>query len=162
MKKFVIQIILLLTVIGAGIFLFNPSTGKTPEIPFLPQPPKTAQLQINGNSIKVEVADTAQKRSKGLAGKSELSENEGMLFVFDRLDKYVFWMKGLSFPLDFVWIKDTQVVDILENIPPPSPGQSDDSLPVYSSKVDFNKVLEIKAGTVKRLNIKAGDTINLI
>ncbi len=163
MKKFAIQSMLLLLVITGALFLFQSggTTGRL-DIPFIPQSPTFANLRINNTTLKVEVADTATKRSKGLGGRDSFAENEGMLFVFDRTDKYPFWMKGLKFPLDFVWIKDEQVVDILENIPPPSPGQPDDSLPIYSSRVEVEKVLEMNAGSVRRFNIKVGDTVSLI
>lgn len=162
MKKFTIQTIFLLLVIGAGIFFFSPGGSSSKiELPFLPQQPKFSNLEINGSTIKVEVADTAAKRSKGLGGRMSLGENEGMLFVFEKADKYPFWMKGLKFPLDFVWIADDKVVDILENVTPPPPGQTDSSLPIYSSKVDADKVLEVNGGVVTKLNIKVGDTVKI-
>ena len=162
MKKFVVQSILLILVIGLALVLFNPGKpGQTPELPFLPQKGKFISLQINGKVIKVEVADTAEKRKKGLAGRESLAENEGMLFIFEREERYPFWMKGLKFPLDFVWIKDNEVVDILENIPPPAKKQKDSDLPIYSAQTAINRVLELNAGTVQKLNIKVGDTVSL-
>lgn len=131
------------------------------QIPFLPQSTKISDLEINGKIIKVEIVDTDQKRRKGLGGRSSLGENEGMLFVFDRVDKHPFWMKGMQFALDFVWIRDTKVVDILQNISPPSVGQKDADLPIYSANTAVNKVLELAEGSVKRLDIKIGDTITL-
>ncbi len=88
-----------------------------------------------------------------------MASDEGMLFVFPKLDKYPFWMKGLTYPLDFIWIRGDKIVDLLPNIQPPAPGQTDTSLPIYQSKEDIDKVLEVAAGTVQRLNIKVGDTI---
>lgn len=161
MKKFLIQIILLISVIGVGIVFFVPGKNPNLEIPFLPQQAKYNDLQINDTLLKVEVADTAAKRSKGLGGRQSLGENEGMLFVFDRADKYPFWMKGVSFALDFVWIKGDAVVDVLENVPPPVPGQSDAALPIYTAKEEIDKVLELNAGSVKKFNIKAGDKISV-
>jgi len=160
MKKFLSQSILLILVIGLALILFNPAKpGQTPKLPFLPQKPEFVSLQINDKSIKVEVADTQAKRSKGLAVRQSLAEDEGMLFIFDKVDKHPFWMKGLSFSLDFVWIKDEKIVDILENIPPPREGQKDSELPIYSAKEPINKVLELNAGTVKAMDIKIGDSI---
>lgn len=67
MKKFIIQIVLLLLVIGIGIVFFNPVKGSPKfDIPFLPQQPKVASLQINDSNIKVEIADTPTKRSKDI------------------------------------------------------------------------------------------------
>lgn len=161
MKKFVIQSVLLILVIGVALFIFNPMSSKTPDIPFLPQPAKFSTLQINGENIKVEIADTALKRSKGLGGRKSLGENEGMLFIFDKVDKHPFWMKGLTFPLDFIWIRDDAIVDILPNIQPPQKGIPDSSLPIYTSKVAADKVLEVNVGTVQKYDIKVGDLIKL-
>lgn len=164
MKKFLIQTVLLIVLIGGALFFFNQGNSngsKSLDIPFLPQSPKTANLQINNTTLKVEVADTASKRNKGLGGRQSLAENEGMLFVFDKADKHPFWMKGLSFPLDFVWIKDDKVVDVTPNIQPPKKGEPDSALPIYSSKVEVDKVLEVNAGTIQKLNIKEGDTIKV-
>lgn len=162
MKKFTIQILLLLLIIGFGMIFFKLSETGTPNIPFVPQSTKKANLQINNALLKVELADTQEKRSKGLGGRENLASDEGMLFLFDKPDKYAFWMKGLKFPLDFIWIKDDTVVDFLANVPMPAIGQPDQSLPVYSSKVEINKVLEVNAGTIQRLNIKAGDRILIV
>ena len=120
------------------------------------------KLQINDAMLKVEIADTKEKRSKGLAGRQSLATDEGMLFVFPKADKYPFWMKGLSFPIDFVWINGDKVTDILSNVPPPSSGQTDESLAIYSSNQEVDKVLEVSSGTVQRLNIKAGDTVKIL
>ena len=163
MKKFLIQATLLILLIAVVLLLYvSGEKNKGIDLPFLPSRAKFANLQINDNLLKVELADTPTKRSKGLGGRTSLAKEEGMLFIFSRADKYPFWMKGLSFPLDFVWIKDLQVVDILQNIKPPAPGEQDSSLPIYSSKVEIDKVLEVSAGTVDRLHIKVGDTISVI
>ncbi|MBI2599965.1 DUF192 domain-containing protein [Candidatus Daviesbacteria bacterium] len=161
MKKFTVQVLLLLGAIAIGLFLYSPNTLGTIDLPFLPQSPKIANLQINNMILKVEVADTPTKRSKGLGGRTSLPQDQGMLFIFDKADKYPFWMKGLSFPLDFVWIKDDKVVDILPNIPPPVPNQKDTDLPVYSAKVEIDKVLEINGGMAQKLNIQVGDSVKL-
>lgn len=162
MKKFTIQIVLLLLVTGIAIYYFGPIGGSTKrDIPFLPSPTKTSNVVINDVTIKAEIADTDSKRSMGLSGREKLGENEGMLFIFAKSDKHAFWMKGLSFPLDFIWIKDNTIVDILEDIPAPKSGQVDTELSIYSAKVAIDKVLELNGGSVKKFNIKIGDTIKI-
>lgn len=135
--------------------------GKIITIPFVPQPTNIRQVVINDAKIKVEIADTQTKRSQGLGGRESLASDEGMLFIFEKVDKYPFWMKGLKFPLDFVWIKEDKVIDLLTNIPPPQSGQKDETLPIYQPKEPINKVLEVNAGTVDRLKIKVGDTVKI-
>lgn len=160
MKKFLIQTVLLITVIGAALFLFN-SKSALPNLPFLPETTVVKNLQINSATLKVEIADTQAKRSKGLGGRQSIASDEGMLFIFPKVDKYPFWMKGLSFPLDFIWIKGDKVIEILPNIQPPKSGEADASLPIYQSKEEVDKVLEVLGGTIERLNIKVGDTVNI-
>jgi len=40
-------------------------------------------IKINNKEYKVKIADTDEKRRKGLQGVKELPKDEGMLFVFD-------------------------------------------------------------------------------
>lgn len=163
MKKFIAQGVILILVIAISIFFFSPrNPNSTPDIPFLPQQAKYSNIEFNGNVIKAEIADTADKRKLGLGGRQSLAADTGMLFVFDKPDKYPFWMKGIAFPLDFIWIRGDAVFDILSNIQPPMPGQKDDTLAIYSSKEPIDKVLEVNGGTVDRLGIKVGDTIKII
>lgn len=162
MKKFSVQVIALLILIGGSLIFFSPS-GKSPslDIPFLPQKTQISKLEIDGAVLIVEIADTASKRNKGLGNRDSLGQDQGMLFIFDKVDKYNFWMKGLKFPLDFIWIKNGQVVDILQNIQPPAIGQEDKDLPIYTSKEVVDKVLEVNAGVVQKLGIKVGDIIKV-
>lgn len=160
MKKFAFQAIALVIVIAGALFFFISGTQLT-SLPFIPQAPTSRQLLINNARLKVEIADTPDKRSKGLSGRQALASDEGMLFVFPAAGTYPFWMKGLSFPLDFVWIKGDKVIAALPNVQPPAVGQSDASLPIYQSQEPIDKVLELQAGTIQRLNIKAGDTIKI-
>lgn len=157
MKKFLIQLSLLLIVIFLALAIF---TGKIPSIPFLPQLAKFGVIIINEAKLKVEIADTQPKRSKGLGGRTSLAEGEGMLFIFPKEDKYPFWMKGVSFPLDFIWIKGDKVVDLLENVPAAA-GQKDADLPIYVPKEPIDKMLEAPAGTVARLSAKIGDSVKI-
>lgn len=162
MKKFLIQSILLITAIAVGIIFFVPGRSTQQlSIPFLPQTTVTKKLQINNNTLNVEIADTIQKRNKGLGGRQSLASDSGMLFIFDKADTYPFWMKGLIFPLDFIWLREKKVVDLSSNIPAPVPGQKDETLPLISSKVPVDQVLEVNAGTIDRLGIKVGDSIQL-
>ncbi len=162
MKKFLAQSIALLLVIAVLLIFFSPNNSfNRLDLPFLPQKDATSKLEVNGVTFNVEIADTESKRNKGLSNRDSIASDSGMLFVFSKPDKYVFWMKGMKIPLDFIWIKDNKVVDLLSNIQPPKSGEKDESLSVYSSKQEFNKVLEVAAGTISRLNIKVGDIIKM-
>lgn len=135
--------------------------------------PKPSQVQItknlkivdtNGNTkaeLKVEVADTDAKRSKGLGFRDLLASDSGMLFSHSPPSKYIYWMKGMRFPIDFIWILDDVIVDIKPNVPPPIEGQPDETLERYGPITEINKILETNAGFVDKNNIAAGDKIIL-
>ncbi|MBI4100276.1 DUF192 domain-containing protein [Candidatus Microgenomates bacterium] len=122
------------------------------------------QLQIQGKKvitmgkakITVEIADTTEKKVKGLSGRPSLGQNEGMLFVFPQKSAYSFWMKDMKFPLDFIWINGSQVVDITKNVPYP---QDSGQPPLVSPKAVVDKVLEVNAGVADSSGIQIGDTI---
>jgi uncharacterized membrane protein (UPF0127 family) len=120
---------------------------------------KTESLAINDHQFTVEIADTNTKRAKGLSNRQKLAQNEGMLFIFPEADFHTFWMKGMNFPLDFIWINSNKIIDLSENIPNPEEDQHD--LPVYRPKHPVDKVLEVNAGIIRKLNIRVGDIIEI-
>lgn len=121
-------------------------------------------VDASGNikvALDVEIADTNEKRNKGLGYRASLATNSGMLFIHTPTKKYTYWMKGMQFPIDIIWILNDKIVDILPNVPPPIEGQTDETLERYSSTVDINRVLETNAGFVITHDIQAGDRIVL-
>lgn len=155
------QSVLLIAALFAVLFLFQQNTDLT-WIPFVPERPVLKEVQINGVLLKVEMADTQSKRSKGLGGREAMASDEGMLFIFPDIQRRSFWMKDLQFPLDLIWIRGEIIVDIFHNVQPPLPGQEDDSLPIYQSNQEIDKVLEVTGGTAKRLNVKVGDSVKIL
>ncbi len=161
MKKFWIQIIILIAAgLGAIYIGFNsgliekyfPITGNLTQ----------TEIRIGNSTIKIEVADTSAKRSQGLSGRDKLDNGSGMLFVFPEEKKYQFWMKGMKFPLDMIFVKKGVVVDLLSNVPAPKEGQSDQNLPIYSPVAPIDMMLEVNSGFVVQNNIRVGDTVYLL
>lgn len=120
------------------------------------QPPKT-QVQIGDTMIDVEVADDFDKMNLGLGGRDSLDENAGMLFVYESKQPVVFWMKGMRFPLDIIWIADGRVIQINSDVPI-EPEVSDSELKLYTSSQPVEYVLEVNAGFAQRKNINVGDS----
>ena len=108
------------------------------------------RLKIGNVTLDVELADTQNKRQKGLSNRPGLLENSGMLFIFPYPDKHTFWMKDMRFPLDFVWIRNGRIVEITPDISPP------ETL-VPSQLVD--EVLEISAGSANKYGITVGSYV---
>jgi uncharacterized membrane protein (UPF0127 family) len=112
---------------------------------------------IAGVRLSVEVADTPAERGRGLSGREMLPENSGMLFVFDTPGRYGFWMYGMKFPLDIIWIDESlKVVYFVENAQP-----CVNICETYEPPADALYVLEVNAGFVKKYGLKTGDVVEL-
>jgi|SRR3989344_4419366 len=124
--------------------------------PFFSEGVGKETLFIERVPIKVDIADTEEKRILGLGGRSFLPANQGMLFVFDSVASHGIWMKGMQFPIDIVWIgSNLRVVDIMENVQP-------DSFPrIFYPRANARYVLEVNALFVEARDIQKGDTITL-
>lgn len=161
MKKFWIQIgVLLIVVFGALYVSFNqeflssvlPAKGLNSNL-------TQKQIMVGDTVVNIEVADTAAKRAQGLSGRESLASGSGMLFVFESSKKYQFWMKGMKFPLDFVFIREGKVADLIRNVPPPLPNQADSTLNVYEPVAQIDMMLEVNAGFIDANNIKIGNQV---
>lgn len=102
------------------------------------------QTTIHDQFYTVEVADTQRTQARGLGGRASLCESCGMLFLFEQPGARAFWMKGMQFPLDIVWLLDGTVVYIERHV-------SADSELVYRPGVLANQVLEVNAGRMDAL-----------
>lgn len=109
----------------------------------------------------VEEVRTNEEKRKGLAGHKPLSDSRGMLFIMDPNESSAFWMKGMTFPIDIIWIKNNKVIYIVESVPAPKPGQSDGALPIYSPPEKAEYVLEVKAGMVNKYKFFIGQEVKI-
>ena len=118
--------------------------------------PLTTTVTINGTRFTAEVAATAKEKELGLGQRASLKPLHGMLFPFDHVEQFTFWMKGMQFPIDVIWIRDNTVVDISKNVPVTLP---DGRMPSMAPKMPINKVFEVNAGEAEKYNINIGDVV---
>ncbi len=114
---------------------------------------ESPRVLVGEHIFFVEVAVTEATRLQGLAGRAGLKDDEGMYFVFDTPDRYGFWMKGMFFSIDIIWIRGEEIIGFAENLPP----DNSSSPQIYYPPAPVDRVLEVKAGMVQALGIKAGD-----
>ena len=111
-------------------------------------------LRIGKASLVVEIADTRQAQSLGLSNRDFLGNDQGMLFRYSKSAMRSFWMKGMRFPIDVLWILDGAVVGFNENIP----FQSDDGEIVrFASNAPSDAALEVNAGWIAEHGVEIGD-----
>ena len=102
-----------------------------------------AELCVNAARIRVHGSRYAGKKrllrsfaAAGLSGYAGLPEDAGMLFVFPEPIQPTFWMKGMLFAIDIIWIRDGTVVQIHESATPP--GEGFDGRPTPALTVPMN------------------------
>jgi len=105
------------------------------------------------HSFSVEVVDNDADRAKGLMHRRSLPEGTGMLFDFHREQDVSFWMQNTYIPLDMIFIRaDGRIHRIAENTVP-------HSLEQVPSRGPVRGVLEVIAGTSRKLGITPGDRV---
>ena len=98
----------------------------------------------------VEVADTDAERSRGLMFREKMAASAGMLFVYDRPGRAVFWMKNTLIPLDMIFADAAGTVQRVHSNAVPH-----DETPIDGGD-GILAVLEINGGLARRLGIGPG------
>ncbi len=104
------------------------------------------------HSFVTELADTNEAQARGLMFRTELGDDEGMLFPSYTPQARSFWMKNTPLPLDIIFIgPDSRITNIEEGVP-----YSTDSV---ASEGPALAVFEIRKGLSAELGIKPGDMV---
>ena len=71
---------------------------------------KTADYFLEGQKYQLLVANNAKEYARGLSGRDEVKNAQGMVFYFSDLRERTFWNKNTYFDLEVYWLKNDQVV----------------------------------------------------
>jgi uncharacterized membrane protein (UPF0127 family) len=102
--------------------------------------------------VKAEVVKTQTRIEKGLGGRANLPDGRGMLFAMSEDDTQNFWMKGMLFPIDIIWIQNGRVIGCEKNISPSDPR-------TFTSPSEAGYVLEVPAGFCDRYSVRINDEV---
>lgn len=101
----------------------------------------------------VELAISPQQKARGLMFRREMAPDAGMLFIYDRDSVITMWMRNTYLPLDMLFIAaDGRIAHIAARTVPLSER-------TISSRARVRAVLELNAGTARRLGIAVGDRV---
>jgi uncharacterized membrane protein (UPF0127 family) len=104
--------------------------------------------------VKAEAVQSEEKIEKGLAERASLEKGRGMLFEMPEDDVQRFWMKGMQFAIDIIWIENGRVTGCEKNIQP-----SDSR--IFVSPTYAGHVLEVSAGFCDENGIKVNDEVKM-
>lgn len=103
--------------------------------------------------FRVELAASPEAQQRGLMFRTELGDQEGMIFPSDPPQVRGFWMKNTPLPLDIIYVgEDGRILNIHAMTTP----YSLDSL--YSLGI-ASGVLELRGGRAEELGIAKGDLV---
>lgn len=118
-------------------------------------------LTVGSGRFVIEVVDDSAGRAAGLSGREKLPPGTGMWFVFPGIGQPNFWMRGMQFPIDIVWVDAAlRVVSVTHEAPAPPPGTTTEDLPLYGPGVPIMYALEINAGRARELKIEIGALVS--
>jgi uncharacterized membrane protein (UPF0127 family) len=126
-----------------------------PAAPPVADAPPRARVTIGVHVIDAELADTPARQQRGLSGRPSLPTGRGMLFVYGEPALRGFWMPDMHFDIDILWIRAGRIVHVESDVPHAVAGP----LPVYRPPEPADLVLEVTAGTARRLGWRAGDAV---
>lgn len=136
--------ILALAILGLALFLYMRNTSPPEE--------KTATY----SAFRFEIADSEAERTQGLSGRSNVLPGSGLLFIFDRPERYGFWMKDMLISIDIIWLADDGTILEIEE------GVSPDTYPTpFYPPVPVKFVLETRVGEAKAQGWAVGTRIPL-
>jgi uncharacterized membrane protein (UPF0127 family) len=116
----------------------------------------THTIHIGDATVTAAFAQTEAEHELGLSYTKKLPDGYGMLFFFDSPQVPAFWMKGMNYPLDMIWVSaDNRVVAIDADIAPATYPDT------FSPDVPVKYVLEVPAGFAARNTIRPGSMLQL-
>lgn len=114
-------------------------------------------VEINNKKISIEIADSPEERQQGLMFRTSLSEDQGMLFIFEQSAQVSFWMKNTLIPLDIVFIDENKQIADIQTAQPCTA----DPCTLYKPPQPVLYVLEVNAGFAEKYGIKVGDKVEI-
>lgn len=117
------------------------------------------QIRLGEEILKVELANTHESRAKGLMGRKELPEGEGMLFIYEKAERVVFWMKNTLIPLSVAFFNEEKELIHTLDMDPPVEG-----LPLikYRSTAAALYALEVPQGWFEKQGITQGTKFSFL
>jgi uncharacterized membrane protein (UPF0127 family) len=112
------------------------------------------ELEYIDLPLEVEIPNNLRDFNKGLMFRESLENNKGMLFIFETVGQYAFYMKNTTIPLDVAFVTEEGIVDSIKELEP------NNEEPVSSDgQVLF--AIEANRGWFAENNVEVGDEIVL-
>lgn len=122
---------------------------------------ETITANIAGERFELELALTSAERFKGLSGRREIAKDGGMLFVFKDAAPRYFVMRDCRVPIDIIFIGPGGRIVKMHEMQVEPPDTPEHELTRYDSQWPAQFVIELKAGSIRRLALEPGHKLDL-
>lgn len=127
----------------------------------LPEGRAQATITVGTTEVQVDLAISAFEQQLGLGYRNGLDDDTGMLFLGDVPRPRTFWMKGMRFCIDIIWIDNGQIVGAAESACPDPEGTDDADRARFHSEVPATHVLEMPAGWLQANGYGPGTPVDM-
>lgn len=125
-----------------------------PGLPTAAQPKlPTTKLWVSTQELVSELAITGEQQQTGMMFRTNMAENEAMLFVSPFPHRASFWMMNTILPLSAAYIDTEGIILEIHDLQP----HDTNSVVASSERIQF--ILEVNQGWFKRHNINTGMVI---
>jgi hypothetical protein len=143
-------------VIGVGVWAGAAGCGRVPA-----EPPSVQLVELGGRVFHLELALDPQARFRGLSDRAELADDGGMLFVFPQTQVQHFVMRRCRVPIDLIFLDPGGRVIATHAMRVEPYDTPEDRLHRYSSVWPARFAIELKGGTLSRLQLQPGTRVPL-
>ena len=105
-------------------------------------------------AVTAAIADTAALRQLGLSDTESLSNDHGMLFIFDRVGDRTFVMREMDFGIDIVYADASGTITQIHHAQAPGPGEDGENQR-YPGHGQY--VLEVPLDWTAERDVESGD-----
>jgi uncharacterized membrane protein (UPF0127 family) len=136
-------------VVASSLFM-GPTAARS-----LAASPPTANAVLTAGSHRyvLQIAVTSAQQARGLGYRARIPVSSGMLFVFPLSGTRCFWMRGMRFALDIIWLSSSdEVVTVHHALLPKDPS-------IYCAVAQ--DVVELDAGQAHAAGIDVGRVVGL-
>jgi len=127
----------------------------------LPEGRQEVNIVVGDTPVRVLLAISSAEQQLGLGYRNGLELDTGMLFVNEEAGQQTFWMKGMRFCLDIIWIEDGRIAGAAESVCPDPPGTQDLDRARFHSPGPVTFVLEMPAGWLDAHGYGPGTPVDL-
>ena len=104
---------------------------------------------------QLQIAATDLEKARGLMGVTKLTDEQGMVFMYDAETRMSFWMKDTPLDLDIAFVaRDGTVLEVRTMT-------AGDTETTSSGSDQVRFAIEMRAGWFGHFGVKAGDKINI-